>query len=128
MPCNHLKLTNNIMGFGLYGPVIDGGQNTFAEAFPGLTWEQNLFVGYGEGRAAVALNNASFPQGSLFEAAKTADGGAGDADWSAVGFADYAGGNYRLTEASKYRGLSTDGTDLGVDMDALEEALSRSRG
>jgi hypothetical protein len=128
LPCKRLKLTNNIMGFGLYGPVIDGGQNTFAEAFPGLTWERNLFVGYGESRAAMALNNASFPPGSLFEAKKTADGGAGDADWSAVGFADYAGGNYRLTEASKYRGLATDGEDLGVDMDALEEALSRSRG
>ena len=128
LPCNRFKLTNNIMGFGLYGSAIDGGQNTFTEAFPGLTWERNLFVGYGEGRAAMALNNASFPRGSLFEAAKTGDGGAGDADWSAVGFTDYAGGNYRLTEDSKYRGQATDGADLGVDMDALEEALSRSRG
>ena len=128
LPCRRLKLTNNVMGFGIYGPVIDGGQNTFAEAFPGLTWEQNLFVGYGEGRAAMAPNNASFPPGSLFEAEKTADGGAGDADWSAVGFVDYAGGIYRLTEASKYRGLGTDGEDIGVDMDALEEVLSRSRG
>jgi hypothetical protein len=128
LPCNRFKLTNNIMGFGLYGPVIDGGKNTFAEAFPGLTWQRNLFVGYGEGRAGAAPENANFPRGSLFEAAKTADGGAGDADWSAVGFADYAGGDFRLTEDSKYRSLGTDGADLGVDMDALKEALSRSRG
>jgi len=128
VPCRRFKLTNNIMGFGLYGPVIDGGQNTFGEAFPGLTWEQNLLVGYGEGRAAAVLNNAAFPSGSLVEAAKTGDGGSGDADWPAVGFLDYAGGDYRLTEDSRYRGLATDGADLGADMDALEEALSRSRG
>jgi hypothetical protein len=43
-PCKRFKLTNNIMGFGLYGPGIDGGQNTFAEAFPELTWDKNLPV------------------------------------------------------------------------------------
>ncbi len=128
MPCMRFKLTNNIMGFGLYGPGVDGGQNAFDEAFPGMTWEQNLFVGYGEGRAAMALNSASFPRGSLFEGAKTGDGASGDADWPAVGFADYAGANYRLTEASTYRGAGTDDKDLGADIDALEEALSRSRG
>ena len=128
LPCRRFKLTNNIMGFGLYGSAIDGGQNTFAEAFPGLTWEQNLFVGFGEGRASMALDNANFPRGSLFEAAQTGDGGAGDADWPSVGFVDYDGGDFRLTQDSQYRRSATDGSDLGVDMDALEEALSRSRG
>jgi hypothetical protein len=127
LPCNRFKLTNNIMGFGLYGPCVDGGQNTFAEAFPGLIWERNLFVGYGEGRAAVALNNRDFPQGSLFEARQTADGGAGDADWPAVGFADQAQGDYRLAPASRYRALGTDGNDLGADMDALAAALRLAR-
>jgi len=122
-PCNRFKLTNNIMGFGLYGPGIDGGQNTFAEAFPDLTWDKNLFVGYGEGRALWAMERSTYPPGSLFEPKQTSSGGYGDADWPAVGFADYAGGNYRLTPASKYKGFGTDGNDLGVDVDALVKTI-----
>jgi hypothetical protein len=122
-PCNRFKLTNNIMGFGLYGPGVDGGQNTLAEAFPAMTWDKNLFVGYGEGRARSAMNNKAYPAGCLFEPERTGDGAYGDADWPAVGFADYAGGDYRLVQASKYRGLGTDGKDLGVDVDALRAAF-----
>ena len=40
-----------------------------------------------------------------------------------MGFADYPGGDYRLTRASKYRGLGSDGKDLGVDMDALVKTI-----
>ena len=127
LPCRRFKLTNNILGFGLYGPVVDGGQNPWDEAFPGLTWEKNLFVGYGEGRAAMVQGSKSFPKGSLFEPRQAGDGGAGDADWGAVGFADYAGGDYRLGATSKYKALGTDGKDLGVDMEALEQALARLR-
>ncbi len=63
--------------------------------------------------------------GSLFEPKQTSDGGYGDADWPAVGFVDYAGGNYRLTRTSKYKGLGTDGKDLGADMDELVKAVSQ---
>ena len=79
--CKRFKLTNNIMGFGLYGPGIDGGQNTFTEAFPELTWDKNLFVGYGEGRAQPAMKRNSFSEGPLFEPKQTSDGRYGDADW-----------------------------------------------
>lgn len=122
-PCRRFKLTNNIMGFGLYGPGIDGGQNTFAEAFPELTWDKNLFVGYGEGRAQSAMKRNTYPAGSLFEPIQTSDGGYGDADWPAVGFDDYTGGKYRLTRTSKYKGFGTDSKDLGVDMDSLIKAI-----
>ncbi len=125
-PCNRFKLTNNVMGFGLYGAGIDGGQNSFAEAFPELTWDKNLFVGYGEGRAEWAMKRNAYPPGSLFEPKQTGNGAYGDADWPAVGFADYAGGDYRLAPASKYKGLGTDGKDLGVDMDALTSLPSGS--
>jgi hypothetical protein len=126
-PCRRFKLTNNIMGFGLYGQGVDGGQNTFAEAFPELTWEKNLFVGYGEGRAQWAANNDKLPRGSFFEGKQTGDGKAGDADWPAVGFADFAQGDYRLSPTSKYRARGTDGKDLGADLDALNAALRLAR-
>jgi hypothetical protein len=122
-PCHRFKLTNNIMGFGLYGFGVDGGQNSLAEAFPAMTWDKNLFVGYGEGRARSAMNNRACPAGSLFEPKQTAGGTYGDANWPAVGFTDDAGGDYRLIQASRYRGLGTDGKDLGVDVDALKAAL-----
>ena len=127
LPCRRFKLTNNIMGFGLYGQAIDGGQNTFEEAFPGLTWDKNLFVGYGEGRAQWAATSDKLPRGSIFEGKQTGDGQAGDADWPAVGFVDYTQGDYHLAPTSKYRALGTDGKDLGVDMDALNEALGGAR-
>jgi len=127
LPCQRFKLTNNIMGFGLYGQAVDGGQNSLAEAFPEMTWEKNLFVGYGEGRAQWVAGNNSFPRGSLFEAKQTGDGKSGDADWPAVGFAAYGGGDYHLATTSKYKGLGTDGKDLGVGMDALNAALKMSR-
>lgn len=123
-PCNRFKLTNNIMGFGLYGPGIDGGKNTFAEAFPDLTWYENLFVGYGEGRARSAMQRNTCPPGSLFEPQQTGSGAYGDADWPAVGFVDFAGGDYRLTPTSKYQGIGTDGKGLGVDMDSLNAVLN----
>jgi hypothetical protein len=125
-PCERFKLTNNIMGFGLYGAGVDGGQNTFAEAFPGMTWDKNLFVGYGEGRAQSVMDRKSYPAGSLFEPKKTADGGSGDADWPAVGFVDSARGDYRLSPASEYKAQGTDGKDLGADIDALNAALKKA--
>jgi hypothetical protein len=121
--CARFKLTNNIMGFGLYGPGVDGGQNTFAEAFPGMIWDRNLFVGYGEGRAQSAMSRNTLPPGSLFEPRQTGDGAYGDADWPAVGFVHQASGDYRLTAASKYKGRSADGKDPGVDLDSLDAAL-----
>ena len=102
-PCRGFKLTNNILGFGLYGAAVDGGKNSFAEAFPDMTWDQNLFVGYGEGRAEWAMKKNAYPAGSLFEPRQTGTGGAGDADWAAVGFVDSAQGDYRLVPSSKYK-------------------------
>ena len=39
-----------------------------------------------------------------------------------VGFADYAGGNYRLSATSPYHNGATDGTDPGCNIDALKAA------
>ena len=127
IPCRRFELTNNIIGFGRYGPAVDGGQNTFAEAFPGAICEKNLLVGYGEGRAEHARKNQDFPAGFLFEAKHVGSSPEDDADWAAVGFADFAGGDYRLTDASRYRAMGDDGKALGADMSAIEAARNKGR-
>lgn len=119
LPCKRFKFTNNILGVGLYGPALDGGQNTMAEFFPELVWDKNLLVGYGEGRASAGLKKNAYPEGTLLEARQTGEGKYGDADWPAVGFVDAAHGDYRLGPTSKYKGMATDGKDLGADMGAL---------
>ncbi|HYF48276.1 MAG TPA: fibronectin type III domain-containing protein [Planctomycetota bacterium] len=46
------------------------------------------------------------------------------ASWSAVGFVDLANRNYRLASTSPYKGLGTDGKDLGCDIDAINAAIN----
>jgi hypothetical protein len=46
---------------------------------------------------------------------------------AAVQFTNYEGGNsgnYHLQPSSPYKGLGTDGKDLGADMDAVESATA----
>ncbi len=43
---------------------------------------------------------------------------------AAVGFVDQPGENYRLAVGSPYKGLATDGTDPGADIDAIEAATA----
>jgi hypothetical protein len=126
VPCHRFKLTNNIFGFGRYGVGVDGGQNTFAEVFPGGIVEKNLLVGHGEGRAEHALKNGALADGFLFEPKHVGTSPDDDADWPAVGFGDFAGGDYRLTTASKYRDFGTDGKALGANVDAIEAAVKNS--
>ncbi len=127
IPCRRFKLTNNIFGFGRYGPGVDGGQNTLAEAFPDGIFASNLLVGHGEGRAAQVTKNKHFPAGFLFEPKHVGTTPQDDADWPAVGFIDFAGGNYRLGQMSKYKAAGTDGKPLGADIDAIEAAVKKAR-
>lgn len=43
---------------------------------------------------------------------------------AAIGFADYAGGNFRLGGSSPYLGLCADGSDPGADLDLVDLATS----
>jgi hypothetical protein len=126
-PCSRFKLTNNIAGFGQRGPAIEGSQITFAEAFPGAIWGGNLLVGGGQSQTQQLKKASGLPAGFLFEPQPTGDADRADACWSAVGFVNYSGGDYRLAESSKYKTAGTDGKPLGVDMDALEAALKRAK-
>ncbi len=47
--------------------------------------------------------------------------------FAGVGFADPEKGNYSLASSSPYKGKASDGTDPGVDMDALNNALKAAR-
>ena len=127
IPCQRFKLTNNIFGFGRYGVGVDGGQNTFAEAFPGGIVAKNLLVGHGEGRAEHLLKNKTLADGFLVEPKHVGTTPEDDADWSAVGFANFASCDYRLTAASKYSTAGTDGKPLGADIEAIEAARKKSR-
>ena len=44
-----------------------------------------------------------------------------------MGFVDYAGGDYRLSGASKYRAAGSDGKALGADIDALDAAVKKAK-
>lgn len=122
VPCHRFKLIDNIFGFGRYGVGVDGGQNTFAEAFPNGLVAKNLLVGHGEGRAEHLRKNKTLGDGLLFEPQHVGTTPEDDADWPAVEFTNFAGGDYRLTAGSKDRLVGTDGNALGADIDAIEAA------
>jgi len=42
----------------------------------------------------------------------------------AVGYVDYAGGNYRLAAGSPYKNSASDGTDPGADIDLVEQSTA----
>lgn len=108
--------TNNITQHNRYGVVgVDPVGNpmnpmlTRSTYFPSSLFLRNVLVGG---------NAANYPPGDFPDTFFPAE-------LDQVGFVDYAGGDYRLAPTSPYRGLGTDGMDIGVDMTALEAALLR---
>ena len=103
-------LTNNLLGFGEFGIAGDGagsGKLVFATYFPGASVLKNVLIG-GDG-----LNQLSqLPDMNFIELLL-----------SEVGFLDPANGDFRLSDLSKYHLAGTDGFDIGVDFEALLQAL-----
>jgi hypothetical protein len=98
---------NNLVTNGQYGIVGDGvgtGLAALNAYFPAAVFTRNAIIGGSSG---------SYPPGNYFPAST-----------SAVGFTDYAKGDYRLTAASAYHDAATDGTDIGVDFDAMAAAMA----
>jgi hypothetical protein len=83
---------------------LGAGEVMLKRYFPGAVWTRNVQVG-----ADWSLYNSS--RGNFFPPTLRA-----------VGFVDFARGNYRLASASRFKNAATDGTDIGCDFDALEAA------
>jgi hypothetical protein len=102
LPSPGLVFQNNLSASGLYGFIGSGtgiGTPALAQYFAGYTFSANALIGASAG---------SYPGGNLFPATV-----------NDVGFTDAANGNYALTSASAYHNAGSDGTDIGVNIAAL---------
>lgn len=102
--------TDNIMRHNAYG-VFSGlsgvpGSRSLDAGFPGAVFTRNVLIGPVD-------TNYAYPDGNYLYPL-SAD----------IGFVDHAAGNYRLQSGSAYKGRGADGTDIGVDYQALEAALA----
>jgi hypothetical protein len=106
---NGFVFTNNIVANNAYGVKGDGtstGISTLAAYFPAFVFARNAIVGG---------QSSAYPASNFFPASM-----------NAVGFADFASGNYRLSTASSLKGAGTDGRDVGANIDIIEGAMSQT--
>jgi hypothetical protein len=107
LKAENLVFTNNIVHHGVSGISGDGvNMSTAAAAFAayalGYTFLKNVVVG-SSGGGYPNYNDNFFNPG----------------DFSAVGFVDYIGRNYRLGQNSPYLFQGTDGKDVGADINLI---------
>ncbi len=108
---------NNIVHGGGYLIVGDGtgfGVAALNAQAPGWVFDHNVITGPWPTNTGVSHTAAAIPQDNWFP--NSVNG---------VGFANLAGGDYRLVAASPYRNAGADGRALGADISAV---LSRMRG
>jgi hypothetical protein len=95
VPHNAYGVSGNDKGFGL--PAL-------RYYFPGFVFEGNVIVG--------SRDVSLYPPKNFYPSSL-----------GAVGFVDRVRGDYRLAGSSPYRKAGTDGKNVGVDFDALSEAM-----
>ena len=98
---------NNLLrlaGSGITGHARSPGNDTIRFYFPGGEFRRNVLIG---------LPQEPHPENNFYP--RTPE---------AVGFVDFARGNYRLLPGSKYKNAATDGKDIGCDFDELDAALA----
>lgn len=106
---NALDFKNNIFqrgSYGFFGDAVGEGTAALDNFFTNWVFTNNAIIG-GSSRAYPTSNY--FPE-----------------NVETVGFVNYSSGNYRLADASPYKGVGTDGQDIGADVDALEAASNAS--
>lgn len=107
-PADQAAFTNNLWANGRYGFLGSGsadGLGTLNAHFTNWSFVKNALVG------GYSANYAGL--GCYFPAST-----------EAVGFVNFAGGNYRLGPSSLYKNQGTDGKDLGADLDAIAAAMA----
>jgi hypothetical protein len=101
-PVSGFVFTNNIIpdnNWAVMGNSVGEGNATLAAFYPGAVFAGNVLSG---------ANGGSYPTGNYFPA-----------NVDAIGFVDLAGGDYRLSSTSPFKGKGTDGLDIGCNLDAL---------
>jgi hypothetical protein len=88
-----------------------GGSDAVTKFAPGGLVTGNVFAGVTGSLERAALDN---PAGNIFQS-----------DITSVGFADFAGGDFRLAITSPFKGKAADGRDPGADISAV---LAATRG
>ena len=94
---------NNLVNHANYGFIGSGtaSANTTLAMYFNPNWEVTH-------NADIGGSAIGYPVGNYFPANITA-----------VGFVNYAGGDYHLAASSPYKNLGTDGKDLGADIDSI---------
>jgi len=107
LPSQGFAFTDNLLpcsGYGVKGDSVGSGTATLNAYFPGCEWAENLVIG---------ANPQLYPAGNYYPATM-----------AAVGFVDYAVGNYVLSSGSPYCRAASDGTDIGCNFQPLTSVLS----
>jgi hypothetical protein len=106
-PSPGLVFTNNISPhntYGIFGSGQSPGNKSIEAFFPGSTFSKNVIPGAPE---------ASYPTNNFYPASI-----------DDVGFVNASGGDYHLKSDSPYANASTDGRDIGADMDAIQKGTA----
>ena len=98
---------------GVFGSNVGVGNAALSTYTPGAVFTNNAIAGPWPTSGGATTSMYSNYPGNFFPASL-----------DAVGFLDRAHDNYKLSSGSPFKGKATDGTDLGVDFDALDAALS----
>ncbi|HVF66681.1 MAG TPA: right-handed parallel beta-helix repeat-containing protein [Pyrinomonadaceae bacterium] len=102
--------TNNLMrqnSYGVIGQDHGPGSETLRAFMPGAIFRRNVVAGASEGYPYFYPPDNFYPS-----------------ELTKVGFANFAGGDYRLSAASPYKGRATDRADVGCDIEALNAAIA----
>src|SRR5262245_56613953 len=108
--------TDNIVphnAYGIFGSNVGVGNNAMSTYMPGGVFTNNAIAGPWPTSGGATISMYSNYPGNFFPASL-----------DAVGFLDRPHDNYRLSSGRPFKGKATDGTDLGVDFDALDAAQS----
>ncbi|GAG07002.1 unnamed protein product, partial [marine sediment metagenome] len=104
LPGSGLVVQDNIFSQTIRGDGAGEGTSALETYAPGYIFERNVIVG---------ADSSSYPTDNFFPPSL-----------DDVHFVDMAADNYRLTGTSPYRNAATDGTDVGANIDVIEQATS----